>query len=194
MKKILLSLFMCFAIIIIVKAQPLNTSTFGLNGYYDIANWDQFPNSGNINTAGAPNSIVFTSGDDNESDTSYISILAPNTIVVKINWTYETNDYDGPEFDYPVYIINGVIHKFNSFDLYGPDEQSGLETFTVRDGQTFGFGAYTFDGIYGECTINSVSFEFETVPVGISVVLGAFGLVGVSFLARRRLRKNRNNS
>jgi hypothetical protein len=194
MKRILFFSLLFLTISPALIAIPLNASTFGLNGYYNISNWMQIPNSGFIDISGAPNSLVFTSGDENPEipgppDTTYISIKAPNGIIVKINWSYDTKDDMGSSWDYPVFIIDGIMHRFTSFDIYGPDLQSGIETFVVEKDQTFGFGAYTIDGYMGACTINSLSLEFDTVPVGISTILGAFLLIGFSFFWKRRSKK-----
>ncbi|HPR33157.1 MAG TPA: hypothetical protein PLK12_13740 [Prolixibacteraceae bacterium] len=190
MKKWILFLFVSFVCFSVSDAQPLDASTFGLNGYYTISNWLQVPNTGTIDVSGAPNSLIFYSGDASVQDTTYITIEAPAGILVTINWSYTTVDV-GSQWDYPVCLINGVMQPFSSFDVGGPLVQNGIETFTVLRGQTFGFGAYTPDGWGGACTINAVSFEFQTVPVGISVVLGAFGLMGVSLFARRRIKGKR---
>lgn len=191
MKKILLLSGLIFLIVSALSAQPLTTSTYGLNGYYDISNWNIIPNSGTINTSGAPNSLVFVSGNSGDTDTTYISIPSPNWLIVKIGWTYTTADSDGPRWDYPVYILNGVMHQFSSYNVYGSDVQSGLETFTVKEGDTFGIGVYTVDGVMGSCTVNSIAFEFKTVPVALSTVLIAFVLIGVTFFVRKRIRESR---
>ncbi|MBN1924606.1 MAG: hypothetical protein JW798_02115 [Prolixibacteraceae bacterium] len=191
MKKILLiCLVLGFAFVSVSNAQPIYASTYGLNGYYEIGNWSQVPNSGTIDISGAPNSLTFLSGDSGFEDTTYISIYAPCDIIVKINWTYTTPDV-AAHWDFPVYFINGEMFPFSTYDMDGALIQNGLEVFTVQSGQNFGIGAYTEDGFGGACTIDAVSFEFETVPVGITAALGVFGLAGISLFARRRMKRSK---
>lgn len=194
MKRIILTtLFIC-AISVFTMAQGLTSTINGFTDYYSISNWTLVPNSGSIDISGAPNSIEFTSGDlDNyEPDTTYIKISVLTYCTVKINWMYDTDDYDGSSWDYPVYMINGVMHKFSSFDREGDDLQSGVEYIEgLRPNDVLGLGAYTIDGVGGACTIDAISFQVETVPVGIGAVLGAFGLIGASLFARKRIKKRK---
>ncbi|MDA3929722.1 MAG: hypothetical protein PF541_12265 [Prolixibacteraceae bacterium] len=184
MKKILPVVILLF--ISSVCFSQLTTSD-GLLYYYDILNWTQVPGTGSIDISDAPNSIVFTSGDSGDADSTYIEIKAPAPGVVTFEWAYTTSD--GAQYDFPFYIIDGVITPFNSYDTGGASSQSGTETFTVEAAQMFGFGAYTSDGLFGSCTINTFSFLLPSVPIGITTILSVFGLSGIAILLRRRKKR-----
>lgn len=190
MKRIILTtLFIC-AISVFTMAQGLTSAINGFTDYYSISNWTLVPNSGSIDISGAPNSIEFTSGDSGDTDTTYMKISVLTYCTVKIDWTYETVDVSSL-WDFPVYILNGEMHRFSSYEIGGNIIQNGTEIINLKTNDIFGLGAYTVDGVLGSCTINAVSFQVDTVPVGISAVLGAFGLIGASLFARKRIKKRK---
>jgi len=183
MKKLILLLIAIWFIAQIGYAQFY--AAYSLSDYYDISNWTQVPGSGSIDISGAPNNISFISGNSSFADNTYIEIAAPGAGVVSLSWSYTTNDW-GPQYDYPFYIINGVKTTFSSFSLFGSKTQSGTETFSVYSGDVFGFGAYTTDGGFGVCTINTFSFSLPTAPIALTSILSVFGLAGIAVFFRQR--------
>lgn len=172
-----------------VKAQnQLYATQNGFYGYYDISNWELHPNSGSIDISDAPLSIEFESGDSGHQDLTYIQIEIPADGIVQFNWSYTTSD-ESPNFDFPFYMINGIVTPFTSIDFSGADTQSGIETINVSKGQTFALGAYTFDGIYGSATIEAFSFSAPIVPVSFIAVFSGLGLIGLGTFFRFRKRK-----
>jgi hypothetical protein len=56
-----------------------------------------------------------------------------------------------------------------------PPRRNGTITFSVNAGETFGFGVFTTDGLYGAGTATFTNF----VPApGAIALLGAAGLIG----------------
>lgn len=173
-----------------VKAQSKVYATQnGFYEYYDISNWEEYPNSGNINTSGAPLSIEFESGDSGHQDSTYIQIEIPADGIVQFNWSYTTSDTDGSDYDFPFYMINGESSEFSSFNRGGADTQSGIETINVSKGQTFALGVYTIDGQFGSATIEAFSFSAPVVPVSFIAVLSSLGLIGMGTFFRFRKKK-----
>jgi len=206
MKKYLFIMF-SFAIIPIFSNAQSNAVN-SLVGYYKISNWTQVPGTGSIDITGAPDQLIFTSGNSEQSDFTYVHIKAFTGGVVSISWNYSTIDpgeivdggdlpsvvnpglgdpLPGASYDFPFYVIDGIPHMFSSFNPLGPDNQSGVETFPVLQNQTFGFGAYSTDGLFGSCTINTFSFSLPSVPIALTTVLAAFGLVGITLIVRKKV-------
>lgn len=185
MKRILLLLVSAILLSFTAKAQ-LEAHVEGLIGYYDVANWTQTATDGVIDLSNAPTLITFTSADNGSPEYTYMTIEAIADGVVELSWDYST--VDGPGWDYPVYVLNGVPAVFTSFDTGGPDTQSGVESFSVNKGDVFGFGVYTEDGALGSCTVDSFAFKLPVVPIALTSILSVFGLIAVGSVFRFRKR------
>lgn len=142
------------------------------DGDYAVANWTEVregtppAGGGEIDTSGAPASILIQGGDDGcddgsipESDASgraaiilggppsgtclllfQVEITASGTL--SFQWDYETEDVDGPEYDVFGYVLNGLQTQLS--DDQGDDIQSGTASLSVSEGDEFGF--------YMDCT------------------------------------------
>lgn len=128
-------------------------------GDYDPANWN-FQNvpagvGGSVNTAGAPASIVITGGNAGVGGSSQYTIAAACDGTVSFDWDYTT--VDGPTFDPFGYVKNGVFTELTNPG--GPQVQSGSTTFSVANGDVFGFSQNTVDGVFGAGITTISSFN-----------------------------------
>jgi hypothetical protein len=87
MKRLLLAAVM--SVVGLANAAPVS----GFNGDYAVANWTQSAGTGAINTAGAPNSISLTSGDDGSFEMSYTNFYIQFAVdtTVTFSWAYSTS-------------------------------------------------------------------------------------------------------
>ncbi|MDB5334442.1 MAG: hypothetical protein JWN70_61 [Planctomycetaceae bacterium] len=122
--------------------------------------------AGSVSTASAPASISLVSGNTGTlSDTSYShSITADGTL--SFNWSYTTSD--GANYDYPLYLLNGVATILPGYGLSGSTSQSGTLQITVHAGDTFGFRMHSVDGIFGAATIVFSNFIVTSSSNGAS--------------------------
>ncbi|MCU0361688.1 MAG: hypothetical protein MUF75_13440, partial [Bacteroidia bacterium] len=134
-------------------------------------NWGQaFANSnGTTITTGAPASIVMVSSDNQSGlvGTNDFTISIPQNGLITFNWNYTT--LDGPSWDYPMYLLNGVATMLNGYSTLGSSTQSGSQTcIPVTQGQVFGFRMYSVDNVAGAATTTFSGFTFITSQVTIT--------------------------
>ena len=194
-----------------VDAQQVN----GFQGPFAPANWTVglVNSNGNVNTAGAPASIVIT-GPDNGSgaagQTNY-SITVNGTGNITFNWSYTT--VDGPTFDPFGYTKNGV---FTLLTTGFAQNQSGTASVPVVAGDVFAFSQRSTDNIFGPgiTTITNFSapalvtntpslvtglpsgswFGIGTTPVSYQIPNGIGGLSTCSFQVKINEFPNPTNS
>ena len=126
----------------------------GFSGFYAPSLWNLYNGAGgNVNSTAAPASISITSG-DNSSDGYTVfkrGVLSSSlSSTITFDWNYSTGD--GPNFDYPHYVINGVATLLPGYSTSGSNNQSGTATITIPAGQTFALDMYTVDGMFGAAT------------------------------------------
>ena len=188
MKRLLLAAALCLA-----GVSHANIVS-GFNGAYAVGNWTPSLGTGSISTAGAPNSISLTSGDDptatapgSTSFTNfYIQFLVDAT--VNFSWVYKTTDAD-PFFDPFGYELASTVAGLDvSFaqltvdgDEGGASTQSGSQSVFVQAGQYFGFS--TFSDNFGGAATTTIN---GLVPEPGSLLLLALALAGAGTATRRR--------
>jgi len=138
----------------------------GFTGSFAIANWSLSNTNANgtVDTAGAPASIVLTSGNNGSEalgNTNY-TVTVPTTGTISFNWSYATTD--GAAFDYPNVIVNGVTTLFNGYNTNGTNNQSGTMTVNVTAGQSFSFNMFTLDNTFGSGTVVISNFLVSDLP------------------------------
>jgi MYXO-CTERM domain-containing protein len=167
------------------------------SGAFDPSNWTQSPGTGSIGPFSA-SSLSMTSGNDENpngdpSDTD-VSIVLASGGTVSFDWSYLTNDGDGPEWD-PFFagVMSAPVQLSN--DL-GANAQGGSFSFSGNLGDEIGFRMYTVDNSFGSATVTITNFCFRgpndpdcasnptPEPGGIALLGGAL-LAGLA--ARRRL-------
>ena len=145
------------------------TSTVQVDDFvenYAIANWSLSNTNadGSVNTTGAPASIALTSGNNGSNasgDTNY-TITVATTGTISFSWSYSTDD--GPDFDYPSVIVNGVPTLFTGYNQSGASNQSGSMTVNVIAGQSFAFNMHTLDNTFGPATVVISNFAATKKP------------------------------
>jgi hypothetical protein len=152
---------------------------------YVVKNWHKSINQGAINTSKAPDSIKLTSSDSKNPKffgerNQDFTIASVGNGLVTFDWSYKTNDQDGPEFDPFGWLLNGVFTKLTNDN--GKIAQSGTFQVKVRAGDIFGFRANSSDSMFGSATTTVSNFSAPSqVPVPAAFwLMGAplFGLLG----------------
>ena len=129
--------------------------------------------SGNATETGA--SMILVSGNSLIRGLSGFTTTASFSGLVSVNWSISTVDSGG--WDGAGFILNGV---FTTFAINSSNPTSGVASFNVNVGDTFGFAAFTADGSFGSATTTLTNF----VPAP-----GAVALLGLAGLAGRRRRR-----
>ena len=158
------------------------TTTNGFSGAYNVANWT-FTNSnadGNVNTTGAPGSIVLTGGNNGSNlagNTDY-TITMPSNATISFDWSYNTGD--GAQFDIPRVIVNGTPTNMNGYSTSGTLSQSGSMTLTVNAGDTFGFNMFTTDNTFGAATVAVSNLAITSLPTLLWTTADGGTIVGAN--------------
>ncbi len=143
----------------------------GFTGAFEVGNWtEEIIGNGSVNTDNAPESIVLVGSDDQGGvgpfETNFcITVPVDGSII--FNWTYNTNDVDGPLFDPFGYSIDGSFTELT--DPSGLVIQGGVEVLTVVAGQEFCFSQRSTDGILGSSTTLAFSFIFSDTGIPTAV-------------------------
>lgn len=199
MKKLI---FICLLVLSNVSHATVNNFI----GAYNVSNWTQSPDGGMIDLTNAPSSISLTSSDAGDtsiwprpSTNTDFTTTAASSGWVGFNWSYYTNDIDGPWFDPFGTVLNGVFTQLSVsndpnvwpyIDNGNPGRsQSGVTQFWVGAGDVFGFRAFSTDATHGSAITTITNFYAPgTAPVPepetYAMLLAGLGLLG--FMARRR--------
>ena len=125
--------------------------------------------NGNVNTSNAPASITITGADGaTGSGTTDYSIVMPVSGTLSFNWNYSTND--GPQYDNPRFVYNGVEFEFTGFNTSAGNMQSGSMTFSVAAGATVALRMFSVDNFGGPGTVVISNFAVATPAVGPSLL------------------------
>ncbi len=159
-------------------------------GPYAPANWTQsIGGDGLINTSGAPSSIKLHGSDDGTGaqDVDF-TITAPADGIVSLDWIYSTADLSAAKDPFG-YLVNG-----NFTILTDPNvaHQPGSSTFSVLQGDVFGFRQRSTDSNFGGASTTISNFNGPTSAPPSSVpgplpLLGAGAAWGLSRRLRQRI-------
>ena len=134
--------------------------------------------NGNVNTSGAPGSIIIT-GRDDPSNTSNVQMDVDYTVkvtksgIVSFNWSYHTNDFDAnPQYDPAGVLVNGVFTQLTNNT--GGINQSNSYSVGLTAGDIIGFRVRATDNIWGTATFTISGFSAPgiTLPVKLSLFTG----------------------
>lgn len=170
-------------------AQAVQTAQAGFAGAYAPSNWTLKSSGGGdgfVVTSAAPTQIRLASSKANgvrvggaSSSTTYL-VTAKQSGIVSFNWSYSTTD---PLYESFGYMLNGAYKQLAGLKNYS----SGLASFSVRQGDVFGFNAYSVDQSYegSFTTISNFSAPTEDSPVPAPLPLMG---VAAAFAYSRKLR------
>ncbi len=170
-----------------LAANPAQAITL-FAGPYAPANWTQsIGGDGSINTSGAPGSTTLNGPNDNSYNPQNVdfTIAAPAAGTVSFDWSYSTNEQDA-DFDPFGYLVNG-----NFTILTNPNrDQSGSSTFSVVQGDVFGFRQQSVDsaGDRASTTISNFNGPTSAPPSSVPGPLPLLG-AGAAWGWSRRLRQ-----
>ena len=152
------------------------------SGPYAPANWT-FTNTGtsngNVNTSGAPASIILTGGNSGGgSGTTNFTIAAVASGMLTFDWNYSSTD--SGSYDIGNFLLNGTP----TF-LANNNGGSGTFSIAVNAGDIFGFQVFSQDNSFGPGVLTVANFS-APVPEGSTLALFALGAVGILIVMRRR--------
>jgi hypothetical protein len=162
------------------------TAIADFSGDFSVENWTS-NGVGSVDVSLAPASISITSPDDGSGDdqNELFTITAPTDATISFDWSYVTTDMDS-SYD-PFWILENAADT-NTFiqltDDAGEIFQSGDYTFSVSEGQTFGFRANSEDSSFGAAT--TIISNFNAV-IPEPEALGMIVIAGASLLGIRRI-------
>lgn len=171
------------------------------SGPYAPANWTTTGTNGSATNNGTVLTLVSgngnggaTGGLPNVGTVSY-TITAAGSGTVSFDWQV-TDSPDSGTWDYFGVILNGVYFGPNSVGAAGQTGLGNNETpvnspsswsFSVNNGDTFGFYTQTRDGGFGGLTSEIFNFSApNAIPEPSAVALLALGTIGGLGLRRRR--------
>jgi hypothetical protein len=103
---------------------------------------------------------------------TWYSTVALSTGTISVDYAFGNPNGDNYDWDGAGWVLNGVFTAVVTNEN-GP--RTGTITFSVNAGETFGFGVFTSDGMYGAGAATFTNF----VPApGAIALLGAAGLIG----------------
>ncbi|MBF2027393.1 MAG: PTPA-CTERM sorting domain-containing protein [Oscillatoriales cyanobacterium C42_A2020_001] len=146
---------------------------------------------GFIDTSSAPAAISITGGNNDSGSLGFTSFLttAAGTGSVNFNWNYSTQDEDAG-FDPFGYVLNNAFFTLTDERL---GAQSGNVSFNVALGDSFGFGIFTDDNIFGRGTATISNFNAPTAtPIPTPALLP--GLIGLGLGVLRKRNAVQHNS
>lgn len=106
--------------------------------------------------------------------TAFVSVAAHDG-VIHAHLRYVTTDFGGAQWDWPVYLVNGVPHAVNDFmSKYELDF-----AFPVQAGDAIGFGMFSADCGGGSATVTFSHFGFDLAPAAPLVAPRLFAQNGL---------------
>ena len=152
-------------------------------GPYAVQNWTvSAPVGGGVDTSNAPNSVTLHSANSGSEGNVDFTITAVAATLWSFDWSYWTDDVDGPDFDPAGYLLN------NTFVQLSPG--SGHIDVQINAGDVIGFRANSTDGALGPGHLTVSNFEAGQVPEPSTWALMGAGCAGLA-LARRRKTASR---
>ena len=151
-KSLFLFSFLTFSVI--MQAQ--------FSGLFAPANWGTTAvnSNGLTYTVGAPASVSMSSSDGLTGiGTNDFTIAITQAGVISFVWNYNT--IDGPSWDYPMVLKNGVATQLTGYSTAGLSTQTGTQAcVSVVAGDIFGFRMYSVDNVGGAATTIFDNFTF----------------------------------
>ncbi len=161
------------------------------SGFYAPSNWTttNFNSDGNVNTSGAPSSILITGPNNGSLSSGYTqyTTTARKAGLYTFSWNYNTVDTIG--YDDPKFVVNGASANIQGYNRFGSQSQNGAASYTLALGDTFGFQAYSFDNDVGSATLNIFDFLYPNPGLAYSSTLQPYAdmqSIGLDALKNQR--------
>lgn len=135
------------------------------------------------NPAGAFDLSFILIGSDSDQETSIVTTYTATATAARTvtgEFSYLSNDVDGPDLDPFGYLLNG--ERFQLTDDDGAAAQTGTFSFLVAVGDVFGWYIDATDDALGAASVN-VGASF--VPAPAALPLFGSALLGLTLLRRR---------
>jgi hypothetical protein len=183
----------CSLASVLCVSNGAEAAIIGFQSDYAPGNWAPSPETGSINTAGAPNSISLTSGNTTSgaSNTDFTIVLT-TAGALSFNWAYSTSDLTAPvsQYDPFGYLVNGSFTQLTVNG--GSNSQNGVVNLVLAVNDVFGFRQRTIDNFGGSATTTISSFSGPGIgsPAAVPEPASAAALcLGSLALVVRRLRR-----
>lgn len=139
---------------------------------FETQNWSFFDNAGG---SGSQNDSLMSvaGGNSGTGGVSLYYTTAYTSGTVSVDWSFNNTDIDNG-YDYLVYYVNGSVVDVTT------GSGSGMLSLSINEGDVYGFGVRTVDGIFGAGFAEFANF----VPTP-----GAFAVLGLAGLTRSRRRR-----
>jgi hypothetical protein len=145
----------------------------------------------NLNTNGGggfvnvvPNGFHLFGDDSGVGGFTTYTATALSDQTFNFNWTYQSNDSDGPSYDPAGYVKNNVFTQLT--DNGGASDQSGTFILSVLTGDIYGIYIDATDGGFGGSDILVTGLAASETPLPAALPLFASGLAGLGLLRWRR--------
>jgi hypothetical protein len=186
-----------WAVTLVVLMAP--SAKAGFIADYAVSNWTLSTTGldGSVTTPDSGMSIVLTGGNDGSGNPGTVDFVinSQGAGLVQFQWSYSSLDSTlpicGPSFDAPCdtggYLLGGVFTELAD----DTNQISGITSFTVSPGESFGFSVETADnlGEPGVLTVSDFSAPVSSVPEPGPAPIVLVAIVAVIVVHRRVVQR-----
>jgi hypothetical protein len=159
-------------VLLLIAVRPASAITIPLSSFF-LTNTNA---DGSVMPAGDISFLLLggNDGSGNQGETDYTT-AAPSAFTVSFNYSYSTLDY--PFYDSAGFQVAGTL-----FPLADMDGVSGMTSFDVLAGQSFGWWVTTFDNLGEPGMLSVTNLTYSGSDVGTAPEPASFILAGLAML------------